>query len=325
MTNRSDPFLKYEEIKKAAKIIKGGGLVSFPTETVYGLGADALNPMAVARIFEVKNRPYFDPIIIHVASPSSFEALTDNFNKIAQRLVKKFMPGPLTIVLPKSKIVPDIVTAGLPTVAIRIPSNRIALELIRESETLIAAPSANPFGYLSPTRVEHVKKHLGDQIDMILDGGECTVGIESTIIKIDESESLLLRFGGLPLEEIEKVVGKIRIPEMDKIIPESPGLLPYHYSPKTPLKIIENIDTIKPNGRRIGILAFKALQNNLPNANIEVLSPNGDLREATARLFPLLHRLDASGVDIIYAQSVPEVGLGRAIMDRLQRASNSNF
>ena len=193
-----------ENIKLAGKIIKEGGLVAFPTETVYGLGANALNPYAVAKIFEVKKRPTFDPLIVHISKIEWLEKLTTQVDEKALKLIEKFWPGPLTLVLPKSNIVPDIVTAGLPTVAIRMPSHNVALALIENAETPISAPSANPFGYISPTTADHVERMLGDKIDLILDGGKCPIGIESTVLSLIDEEPKILRPGGLPVEEIEK-------------------------------------------------------------------------------------------------------------------------
>ena len=197
------------EIQKAAGIIQEGGLVAFPTETVYGLGADALNPYAVARIFEVKNRPTFDPLIVHVADIRQAEILVLKFPEKALKLIEKFWPGPLTLVLPKAPIVPDIVTSSLPTVAIRVPNHLMALELIRESGRPIAAPSANPFGQVSPTTVDHVRRSLGNKVDMILDGGPCAIGVESTVISFTGKEPALLRPGGVPLEDIQDLIGKV--------------------------------------------------------------------------------------------------------------------
>ncbi|MCL0069683.1 L-threonylcarbamoyladenylate synthase, partial [Dehalococcoidia bacterium] len=197
-----------EAIREAASVIQNGGVVAFPTETVHGLGADAFNPEAVARIFELKNRPRFDPLIVHVAELSDVEKIWLKADDRAKKLMERFWPGPLTIVLPKRPEVPHIVTAGLPTVAVRLPSHPVALSLIREARTPIAAPSANPFGYLSPTTAEHVREQLGDGIEIILDGGSCPVGVESTIIALYEEEPLLLRPGGTPLEEIERVIGR---------------------------------------------------------------------------------------------------------------------
>ena len=191
------------EIQKAAQLIQEGGLVAFPTETVYGLGADALNPLAVAQIFEVKKRPQFDPLIVHVADMRQAEILVLKFPEKAMKLIGRFWPGPLTLVLPKSPLVPDIVTSSLPTVAIRVPNHPLALELIRESGRPLAAPSANLFGQVSPTTAEHVRRSFGNKVGMILDGGSCSIGVESTVISFIDKEPVLLRPGGAPLEEIQ--------------------------------------------------------------------------------------------------------------------------
>mgnify|MGYP001773061700 CR=1 FL=1 len=309
-----------ENIKLAGSIIKKGGLVAFPTETVYGLGADALNPYAVAKIFEVKKRPKFDPLIVHISKIQWLEKLTKKIDERAFKLIEKFWPGPLTLVLPKSEIVPDIVTAGLPSVAIRMPSHPVALALIENAETPISAPSANPFGYISPTTAEHVEKQLGDKIDLILDGGKCPIGVESTVLSLLE-EPTILRPGGLPIEEIEKVIGKVKIQtKAEKIL--SPGQLQTHYSPRTPVKIFSSIDELfGKNLENAGILLFKKHDFEIKSKHVEILSENGDLIEAASNLFLALHRLDEAGVDVIYAQEVPEVGLGIAIMDRLRKAA----
>ncbi|WP_456441782.1 L-threonylcarbamoyladenylate synthase [Caldithrix abyssi] len=303
-------------LKKAASIIKKGGLVAFPTDTVYGLGANALDPLAVAKIFEVKKRPHFDPIIVHIADLKDLERLTLRVDARVKKLTSKFWPGPLTLVLPKSDLVPDIVTAGLDAVAIRMPAHPVALQLIQVSGLPIAAPSANLFGRLSPTAAEHVADQLGESIDLIIDDGICPVGIESTVLDLT-SQPTVLRPGGLPIEEIENVIGKVEVSSHNKN-PRSPGQLPSHYSPGTPLRILRNLDVEK--GKKAGLLAFTPPKIKRPFAKIEVLSNTGDLREAAARLFSCLHKLDKSGLDIIYAQPVPESGLGRAIMDRLRKA-----
>lgn len=311
-----------QEIKKAAEIIRKGGLVAFPTETVYGLGADALNPHAVARIFEVKNRPRFDPIIVHVANFSEVERLWSHVDERAEKLMEKFWPGPLTLALPKSDIVPDIVTAGLSTVAIRMPSHPVALSLIKEAQTPIAAPSANPFGYLSPTSAEHVKEQLGNKIELILDGGRCPVGVESTVISLAEKKPLLLRPGGVALEEIENIVGKVEIAHHASARPQSPGQLSRHYSPRTPIEILTGKG--EREGKKVGLLVFTPPASRQGDYEVvEVLSSEGDLVEAAANLFLCLHRLDRKGLDVIYAEPVPEVGLGRAIMDRLRKAAGT--
>jgi len=311
-----------QKIHRAAAIIRGGGIVAFPTETVYGLGADAFNPLAVARIFEIKNRPYFDPLIIHIADLSDLSKLVIDLPHHAERLVKKFWPGPLTIVLLKKDEVPDIVTAGLPTVAVRMPKHLIALDLIKEAGRPISAPSANPFGYVSPTTAEHVRDQLGDQVDLILDGGPCEVGLESTIVSFIEEKPRLLRPGGLPLEEIESIIKKVETNPIEEKRPSAPGLLPKHYAPRTPI-VVEgwerNFDRYQ--NRRVGLLVFRDTNIPLPFQHVEVLSPQGDLREAAANLFAAIRRLDALNLDLILAEPVPEAGLGRAIMDRLRRAS----
>jgi L-threonylcarbamoyladenylate synthase len=211
-----------ELIQHAAEIIKRGGIVAFPTETVYGLGADAFNPLAVARIFEVKRRPYFDPLIIHVANPADMKNLVKEIPSNAKKLTERFWPGPLTVVLFKNEDIPEIVTAGLSTVAIRMPSHPMALSLIKESQCPIAAPSANPFGYLSPTTAEHVREQLGDQVDLILDGGPCPVGVESTIVSFLEERPRLLRPGGVSLEEIESIIGKVEVSPKEEGKPSAP-------------------------------------------------------------------------------------------------------
>lgn len=322
--NRDVPSQKKTGIiGQAAEIIKRGGIVAFPTETVYGLGADAFNPIAIARIFEVKKRPYFDPLIIHIARPADLEKIVLNIPSKAKKLIDRFWPGPLTLVLPKRQKVPDIVTAGLPTVAVRIPSHPIALELIELADCPIAAPSANPFGYLSPTTAQHVREQLGDEVDLILDGGPCEVGVESTIVSFGEGGPRLLRPGGIPLEEIESVIGKVVVGAMNNEQPSAPGILPKHYAPRTPILLDwSEKDVANYGNRKVGLLAFDKISPSLKFIHVEVLSKKGDLREAAANLFSSIRRLDALHLDLILAESVPETGLGRAIMDRLRRASS---
>lgn len=307
-----------EQIAKAAEIIKNGGLVSFPTETVYGLGADAFNPSAVAGIFEAKKRPFFDPLIVHIADINTLDKLCRNIDKRAEKIAEHFWPGPLTLVLEKKNIIPDIVTSGLSSVAVRIPSHPVAHSLIKAANTPVAAPSANRFGCLSPTTAEHVNKQLGNDIDLIIDGGPCSIGIESTIIRIDSSGLYLLRAGGTPLEEIEEYAGEKILTRNEGAIPEAPGQLPWHYSPEKQVIITE----IPPvNNERSGFLFFSEMPDNSPVEKSLVLSKTGSLREAAANLFSHLHKLDLMDIDIIYAQPVPSGGLGPAIMDRLNKAS----
>lgn len=315
----SDP----ESIRLAAGVIRNGGLVAFPTETVYGLGCDALNPDAVARIFEAKQRPSFDPLIVHIAARASLNRLVETISLGDHRLMDAYWPGPLTLVLRKREQVPDLVTAGLPTVAVRMPSHPVAHALIREAGVPIAAPSANPFGYVSPTCAQHVVDGLGDRIDLILDGGPCPIGVESTIVSMVGTWPELLRPGTITLTEIRKVIGPVTYtPAMHNMA--SPGLLTRHYATRTPMTVLADPD-VRPalhDQERAGLLAMSALGHmDERYCAIEVLSPSGDLREAARNLFAALRRLDALGLDRLYVQSCEEQGLGLAIMDRLRRCA----
>ncbi|MBM4076200.1 MAG: threonylcarbamoyl-AMP synthase, partial [Planctomycetes bacterium] len=231
-------------IDQAAALIQAGKLVAIPTETVYGLAANAFDPLAVAKIFAAKDRPLFDPLIVHIADRSWLPRTTRSVHPKAALLAERFWPGPLTLVLPKSPDVPDIVSSGLSTVGVRVPDHPITLEIIRKSDRPIAAPSANPFGRLSPTTAQHVRSQLGDRVDLIVDGGACRVGVESTIIQVDESGICCLRHGGISLEEIEEVVGPLVPLDRSSIAEDSPlapGMLPSHYAPRTVLQVVERI------------------------------------------------------------------------------------
>jgi L-threonylcarbamoyladenylate synthase len=309
-----------EAIEIAARILREGGLVAFPTETVYGLGADAGNPQAVARIFEVKGRPRLDPLIVHV---SDFESAKyyGQFPASADALTKRFWPGPLTLIVAKKPSIPSIVTAGLDTVAIRVPAHPAALALIKAAGFGIAAPSANPFGYVSPTDAQHVAEQLGDAIDLILDGGPCSIGVESTIVSLEISTYRVLRVGGTPIEEIEAILGNVDINIDVSRRPQAPGQLKRHYSTSTCLEIAEESAEIIYAGEKVGLLSLTEPENPRNYAAVEVLSASGNLREAAANLFRALRRLDALSLDKIVARPVREEGLGRAIMDRLRRCS----
>ncbi len=309
-------------IKEAAEIIRAEGLVAFPTETVYGLGANALSALAVAKIFAAKGRPQFDPVIVHVADPQDAEKLWLEVPKLARRLIEKFWPGPLTLVLPKREVVPDIVTAGLPTVAVRMPSHPVAVELIRAAGVPIAAPSANRFGRLSPTHHEAVLEQLGEAIDAVIAAGPTPVGIESTVVSLAEDPPRVLRPGGTPIEALREHIPNLRVEPI--VGPSaSPGTLPRHYRPATPLFLLA---PGQPRGGepfergRCGFLAFQRPWEGF--AQVEVLSERGDLVEAAARFFAALRKLDRANLLAIVAEPVPEVGLGVAIMDRLRRASS---
>lgn len=310
-----------QAIKEAAAIIRAGGLVAFPTETVYGLGADACNPLAVARVFEAKQRPSLDPLIVHVVDAASAKRY-GIFPESADALMRRFWPGPLTLVVPKTVLVPPIVTAGLDSVAIRVPAHPAALNLIRAAEAAIAAPSANQFGYVSPTEAPHVAHQLSDKVDLILDGGPCAVGVESTILSLLGPTPTILRFGGVTVEELAAVVGAVEHSTGTRERPQAPGQMTRHYATKTPLQILsEHQDEAEPlKGERVGLLTLTSRDAGR-FAAVEVLSRSGNLREAAANLFSALRRLDNAGCDRLVAYPVPESGLGLAIMDRLRRCS----
>ena len=317
-----------ENIHLAAQSLRNGELVAMPTETVYGLAGDALNPLALAKIFEVKQRPFFDPLIVHIADRNWVEKLCVQIPPEAGVLMDRFWPGALTLVLPKNAIVPDLATSGLDTVAIRMPSHPIAQALLKEAGIPLAAPSANPFGRLSPTRAEHVSEDFKEGIDCILDGGDCSIGVESTVIGWIDGEAKLFRAGGISLEEIEEVLRHSLTPS--PLSPQggqsiqSPGNLESHYAPRTPLILLSEDGIFSPGGlggKQNGLLWFGS--QNPPNgfALVENISHKGDLHEAAANLFAALHRLDNAGLTRIYAMVFPETGLGRAINDRLRKAA----
>jgi L-threonylcarbamoyladenylate synthase len=313
---------KKENIEKAAKAIIDGEIVAFPTETVYGLGADGLNPTAVAKIFEAKERPSFNPLILHISSRDQLKELVNIESNCVYELINNFWPGPLTLVLPKKEIVPDIVTAGNRTVAIRMPLHPVAKTLIEMCGKPIAAPSANRFGLLSPTTAKHVEKQLSNRVDIILDGGQSDVGVESTIIEVTKDKVLLLRHGGISLEQLQKVCDSVEVKEIDPNKPNAPGQLLQHYAPKIPMKFIDNISETELEGKRIGALLFKENNSNINFKHIEFLSKSGDMREAAANLFFHLHALEDKELDIILVEPVKKNGLGIAIMDRLTKAAN---
>jgi len=312
-----------DNIKKAVKAIESGEIVAFPTETVYGLGADGLNPIAVAKIFEAKNRPSFNPLILHIASTDQLYELVDVDNNKVEKLITAFWPGPLTLVLPKKEIVPDIVTAGNPTVAVRMPKHPVALELIKEANSPIAAPSANTFGFLSPTTAVHVEKQLGNKVNIILDGGKSDVGVESTIIEVAEDKIFLLRPGGIAVEQIEEVCGKkIETKQTDASKPNAPGQLLHHYAPKVPIKFLNEVSEEEIKNKKVAGLFFRQNNSKFEFKQVEILSPSGSLHEAAANLFHHLHLLESLDIDIMLVEPVREEGLGMAIMDRLRKATN---
>jgi L-threonylcarbamoyladenylate synthase len=298
------------DIEKAKQILQQSGLVAIPTETVYGLAANALDKDAVLKIFEAKNRPHFDPLIIHTDSLEKVKQFVSGFPEWAEQLAKAFWPGPLTLLLPKNKLIPDLVTSGLPQVAIRMPNHSLTLKLLKSLDFPLAAPSANPFGYISPTKAEHVAAQLEGNVGYILDGGSCEVGLESTIVGFEDGKITVYRLGGLPLEDIEKIAGMVEVRINQSSNPKAPGMLKSHYAPKKPLFIGDVETFLKENtGKKVGIIS------------LEKLSPSKNLKEAAHNLFSALRDLDRSDVDVIIAEKFSDDFLGRAINDRLQRAA----
>jgi L-threonylcarbamoyladenylate synthase len=309
-----------ENITKAAQIIKEGGTVAFPTETVYGLGGAVFNTKAIKKIYNIKERPFFDPLIVHISDIKQLELLVKNVDEKILKLAEKFWPGPLTIATEKNENVPDLVTANLPTVAVRMPNHQTALELIKKAGTPIAAPSANKFGRLSPTNASHVLKQLKN-IDYIIDDGNTEVGIESTVISLNREGYELLRSGVISQQDLSTVV-----PYTDtkffkqKEGLQSPGLLKSHYSPKIPLYILGE-NEVNTSNKKLGFLTFGKNKEKLSDFAVENLSPAANLTEAANRLYDALHRLEESGAEAIIAEPVPETGIGIAIMDRLRKAA----
>ena len=319
--------LTARSVQEAAGVIRRGGLVAFPTETVYGLGADATNPEAVAKIFDVKGRPQFDPLIVHVASIAQARSLWANCPEVAERLMRRFWPGPLTLVLPKRPVVPDLVTAGLPTVALRMPDPPAVRRLIEQALCPIAAPSANRFGRASATTAQAVEEELGSAVDLILDDGATRIGVESTVLAFENDHPVLLRPGGIPLEALTEILGEVELWQGRSSRPQSPGMLERHYAPRTPLYLLD--ETQDPRSLegdwtargKVGLLSLAPVKRS-GFAHVEILSPTGDLVEAASRFFQALRRLDGAGLDAIVATPIPKRGLGLALVDRLTRASS---
>lgn len=305
-------------IQRAAALLQQGGVVAFPTETVYGLGAIAFDPQAVARIFEIKKRPFFDPLIVHVLDRAMLDSVAEVPSDVERSLMDRFWPGPLTLVLRRRPAVPSIVTSDLETVAVRMPAHPAARALLAATKAPLAAPSANTFGRLSPTSAAHVERMLGNAVDLIIDGGAATLGLESTIVRCDGAVTLL-RPGAIPIEEIEAAVGPV-LAANPQDTPIAPGALEHHYAPMTPLRIIEPSRVAQADRASAAVLTLAERFDGY--AAHEVLAPSGDLRLAAAHFFDALHALDARGVARIDVQPLPNRGLGIAMNDRLRRAAH---
>ena len=310
-------------LQKAIAALENDLTIAIPTETVYGLAGNAFSEKAIHTIFKLKQRPLFNPLIVHIKSITALDTVAKETPDAAQKLAEAFWPRPLTLLLNKKSCIPDLVTAGKVTVAVRVPNHELTLALLNELSFPVAAPSANPFGSISPTSATHVSNYFKDQLPMILDGGECAKGVESTIVGFKNDQAILYRHGSISIEEIEAVVGKVILNIVSDHSPSAPGMLSRHYAPSTSLLISDNItNSINTfSDKRIGLLLF---QNTISNSTVdyqEVLSKKGDLQEAAKNLYSALHRLDEQKLDIIIAESFPNFGLGKTINDRLNRAT----
>lgn len=311
-----------DTISIAANFLRNNQLVAIPTETVYGLAGNALSEETVLNIFKMKGRPSFDPLIVHVSAMDDVEKYVTEVPERAFDLMEQFWPGPLTILLKKKNVIPDLVTSGLDTVAIRIPNHPLTLELLRTLDFPLAAPSANPFGYISPTTAMHVYDQFQNKIPYILDGGACKVGIESTIVGFDENKCIVYRLGGMRISDIEKVAGSVVVELNTSSNPAAPGMLKSHYAPAVPLYFGDLNDLTNQHKGNVAIICFQ--QNNRffsSNFHVVELSATGDLDEAARALFSVMRKLDQQNFDCILAEPLPEKGLGIAVNDRLQRAS----
>jgi L-threonylcarbamoyladenylate synthase len=316
-------------IAEAASIIRAGQLVVFPTETVYGLGADGLNPNALERIYRVKGRPADNPLILHVASPGQLLSVATDVPSIAQRLIQAFWPGPLTLILPKTACVPDLATAGLPTVAVRMPAHPVALALIAAAETPLAAPSANRSGLPSPTTAQHAYEDLRGRLPLMLDAGPTRIGLESTVLDVTSIPPIILRPGGIAREAIEAVVGELQDVASMAQYRRSPGTRYRHYSPRARVWLVEDpqpealqtaIGHALQQSERVGCLLHRLEPNHLP-PRIKVIRLRGSLADYAHGLFAALRMLDGLGLEAIVVEGVQEQGLGVAVMDRLRRAA----
>lgn len=313
-------------IDEAIRVLKAGDLVGIPTETVYGLAGNALDPEVVLKIFDVKKRPAFDPLIVHIGNQKSLGELILEIPDQAFKLASEFWPGPLTLILPKKKIIPDVVTSGLATVAVRMPDHDLTLQLLNALPFPLAAPSANPFGYVSPTTARHVADQLGHKISYILDGGECDIGLESTIIGFEHEVPVIYRLGGKTVEEIEDKVGRVKVTHTSSSRPNAPGMLLSHYAPGEKKVFLGHWEEYRKllDADKTVLIRFNKPDPQFPRERQTLLSEKGDLREAAKNLFTTLRKLDVPGITYIVAELMPEEGFGRAINDRLRRAASQS-
>jgi len=313
------------DISKAVELLNNEELVAIPTETVYGLAGNIFSEKAVKAIFETKERPFFNPLIVHIPNINYLDTIVEAIPEKAKLLAEAFWPGPITLVLKKKSIIPDLVTGGKDTVAVRIPNHPTTLELLNQLEFPLAAPSANPFNRISPTKAEHVESYFKDKIKMVLDGGACKSGIESTIIGFENGEPIIYRLGSTPIEAIEAVVGIIEVKNKKEVAPDAPGMLERHYAPKTKTILTSHLkEAVEANKNlRIGLLTYNDILNDDAIYFKIVLSEGKNLEEAASKLYDALHQLDQQDLDLIIAERLPDYGLGKSINDRLTRATKS--
>ncbi len=320
MMNVLQETLIGKDIELAIQLLRSERLVAIPTETVYGLAANMYSESAVRQVFEVKQRPATNPLIVHVPNVDNLSEIVSEVFPEAITLLDTFSPGPITLLLPKSRYVSGLVTAGLPDVAIRIPDHKLTLDLLNKLEFPLVAPSANPYTYISPTSAEHVKTMLNGKISYVLDGGQCARGLESTIMGFPNGVPTLYRLGAISIEEIESVIGKIKIAKAEKVI--APGMHIKHYSPKTRLIVSDDIeqDIAIYSNYKIGLITYNQYSEFLPNESQIVLCENDDYKSAAKKLYAAMHAMDSKDYDLIIASKFPDTGMGRAINDRLNRA-----
>jgi L-threonylcarbamoyladenylate synthase len=311
------------DIDFAVQLLNNEKIIGFPTETVYGLAGNIFSEKAINRIFETKQRPKFNPLIVHIANIEQLEQLAIEIPEKAKQLAKAFWPGSLTLLLRKHPSVTDLITAGKPTVAVRIPNHPIALEILNALDFPLAAPSANPFGSISPTTANHVADFFPTEIDAVFDGGECQNGIESTIVGFDNENVIVYRLGAIAVEDIEAVIGKVKVFNADDIAPNAPGMLKKHYSPKTNFVFTSEVENEikKYQNKRIGVLSFDKNYESQSIAVLKILSVSSNFKEASQKLYAAMHQLDKENLDLIIAEKFPDKGLGKSINDRLKRAA----
>lgn len=311
------------DLNLAIQSLNNNDIVAIPTETVYGLAGNAYSINAVEKIFSLKKRPHYNPLIVHIKSVDFLSQVAYDVPELAIQLANKFWPGPLTLVLKKQPIIPDIVTSGKDTVAVRVPNHPITLKLLQQLDFPLAAPSANPFASISPTNASHVSNYFKDELEVILDGGECEKGLESTIIGFKDQQAVLYRLGSISVEDIKKVVGNLIVNSHNDVSPEAPGMLSRHYAPSTDTYLTHDVKGLLHayQHKKVGLLLFKDNIKEFGHIHQEILSISGDMNEAAKNLYAAMHRLDKLGLDMIIAERLPNMGLGATINDKLERAT----